>query len=187
MAKVAKNIVLFGASGKLGDQIVIRQRGGTTILSQAPGERKQEPTEAQKVQQERFQEAVIYAKTQIADADAKAEYAEKATGLKSAYNVAVADFFHAPDIDEIDVTNYKGAVGETIRVRATDDFKVVQVQLSIYNADGTLVAQGDAEQQDNQLDWVYTATAANESTEGDKIVVRASDKPGHIAEEEQVM
>ena len=43
MAKVAKNIVLFGASGKLGDQIVIRQRGGTTILSQAPGERETSP------------------------------------------------------------------------------------------------------------------------------------------------
>jgi len=51
MAKVAKNIVLYGASGKLGDQIVIRQRGGQTILSQAPGERETEPTEAQRAQQ----------------------------------------------------------------------------------------------------------------------------------------
>jgi len=36
MAKVAKNLILHGASGKIGDQIVIRQRGGKVILSQAP-------------------------------------------------------------------------------------------------------------------------------------------------------
>ena len=166
---------------------MIRQRGGQTILSQAPGEREGEPSEAQKAQQLKFQQAIIYGKAQIADEAAKAEYAVKSDELRSAYNVAVADFLHAPDIDEIDVVNYHGAAGDTIRARVTDDFKVVQVQVSIYNADGTLVAQGDAEQQDNQLDWVYTATAANESTEGDKIVVRASDKPGHIAEEEQVL
>ena len=40
MAKSAKNIILHGAKGKIGDQIVIRQRGGQTILSQAPGTRK---------------------------------------------------------------------------------------------------------------------------------------------------
>jgi hypothetical protein len=33
MAKSAKNIILHGATGKIGDQIVIRQRGGQTILS----------------------------------------------------------------------------------------------------------------------------------------------------------
>jgi len=40
--------------------------------------------------------------------------------------------------------------------------------------------QGDAVQQANGIDWLYTATTANESTEGDRIEVRASDKPGNI-------
>ena len=187
MAKVAKNIVLFGASGKLGDQIVIRQRGGQTILSQVPGERETEPTEAQKVQQQRFQQAVIYGKSQVADEAAKAEYAAKAEGLKTAFNVAVADFLHAPDVDEIDVISYHGAVDDTIRVRVTDDFKVEQVQVSILNSDGTLVEEGDAAQQDNEIDWVYIATTTNENTEGDKIVVMAADKPGNISVLEQAM
>ena len=39
MAKIAKNVVMYGAKGKLGDQIVIRQRGGEMIFSQAPGKR----------------------------------------------------------------------------------------------------------------------------------------------------
>ena len=102
-------------------------------------------------------------------------------------HVAVADFFHAPDIDEIDVTNYRGAVGDTIRIRATDDFKVKQVHVTISNADGSLVEQGDAVQQANEIDWLYTATTANESTAGDRIVIRASDKPGNITEEEKAL
>jgi len=62
MAKVAKNLILHGASGKIGDMLVIRQRGGRVILSQAPGERTTEPTEAQKAHQEKFQQAVLYAR-----------------------------------------------------------------------------------------------------------------------------
>jgi len=50
MAKVAKNLILHGASGKLGDQIVIKRWRGTTVLAQAPGKRETEATAAQKVQ-----------------------------------------------------------------------------------------------------------------------------------------
>jgi hypothetical protein len=138
MAKSAKNIILHGAKGKIGDQIVIRQRGGQTILSQAPGEREKEPTEAQKAQQFKFQQAILYGKAQIADEAAKAAYAAKSDKRRSAYNVAVADFLYAPDVDEIDVTNYHGTINDSIRVRVTDDFKVQQVQVSILNADGSL-------------------------------------------------
>ncbi len=76
---------------------------------------------------------------------------------------------------------------DTIRVRVTDDFRVEQAQVSILNSDGTLVEEGNAEQQANAIDWVYTATVANEATEGDKIVVRATDRPGNISALEQVM
>jgi hypothetical protein len=187
MATTAKNIILHGVSGKLGDQIVIRQRGGKTIISQAPGEREGEPTAAQLQQQSKFQQAVIYGKAEMADPVEKAEYQEKASGMKTAFNVAVADFFHAPDVDEIDMTAYNGAVGDTIRVRATDDFKVEQVHIAINNGDGSLVEEGDAVQQTNEIDWLYTATAENSSLEGDKIVVQVSDKPGNITEQEQLL
>ena len=88
----------------------------------------------------------------MADAAAKAEYAAKAGESRSAFNVAVADFFGAPSIDEIDLTGYAGQVGDSIRVRATDDFKVVEVQVSIVNSDGSLVEQGSAVKQANAVD-----------------------------------
>lgn len=187
MAKAAKNIVLVGISGTIGGQLTARQWRGQTILAQPPGARTKAPTEAQRAHQQKFQQATVYGKAALKDPAVKAEYAEKGGNLRSAYNVAVADFLHAPDVDEIDVSNYLGAVNDPIRVRVTDDFKVVQVQVTIHNADGSTVEKGNAVQQANEIDWVYTATVANESLEGDKIVIRASDRPGNITEDESVL
>lgn len=63
----------------------------------------------------------------------------------------------------------------------------MQVTVGIHNADGSLVEEGDAVQQANIIDWVYSAGAANDSTAGDRIVVKASDKPGNIVEQELVV
>jgi len=155
------------------------------VLAQAPGKRQAEATASQKAHQQKFQQAIIYGKSQMADAEAKAEYAAKAGDTRSAFNVAVADFFNAPQIDEIDLKGYSGATGEIIRVGVTDDFKVKQVQVSIVNSDGSLVEQGDAVKQGNEIDWIYTTTIGNPDLAGDKILVKASDKPGNITEGEQ--
>jgi len=188
MAKVAKNLVLHGASGKLGDQIVIRQWKGQTVLAVAPGPRETQPSAAQAAQRARFQQAVLYGKQILADPDRKAEYQAAAEGTtRSAYNVAVADFLHAPDIDEIDVTGYAGHAGDTIRVRVTDDFKAAQVWVGIYNADGSLVEEGQAVQQANGIDWIYTATQENSDTSGDRILIRASDQPGNLSEQAKTL
>ena len=184
MARVKSNIVTQGLSGMLGGTLVFRQQGGRTIVSAAPTETAGEPSERQKAQRQRFQEAAIYAKAQIADPNSKAEYATEQNGRNgSAYTIAVADFLHAPDIREVDLSGYEGKRGDAIRIRATDDFKVVGVTVRIENGDGSLVEQGRAVQQANALDWVYTATATNADLNGDKITIRASDKPGHFDEE----
>ncbi|WP_232748829.1 hypothetical protein [Capnocytophaga stomatis] len=86
----------------------------------------------------------------------------------------------APKIEQIDLSGYTGQVGDTIKVRAYDDFKVVSVTIHIYNSDSSLVEEGNAV--DNGLDWVYTATQANTDLSGDKIVVRATDMPANITE-----
>ena len=187
MAKVGRNLVLFGLSGSIGDQIVISQRKSGTVISQSPPERDTEPTEAQRAHQARFQQAVIYAKVQLDDPASKAEYSAKAVKGRSAYNIAVADFLQAPAIDEIDLTNYNGAIGNTIRVRVVDDFKVQQVNVAIHNSDATLVEQGNAVQLPTKVDWLYTATAQNTALSGDRIAVTATDKPGNISELEQTL
>jgi len=185
MAEVGKNIVVTGLSGKLGDLIVFRNRGGKTIVSQAPGKREQEPTEAQEQHQLRFQEAILYGKASITDPEKKASYQAAAEEGQSAFNVAVADFLNAPHIDEIDVSHYTGQPDSYIQVRAVDDFEVAEVTMTILNTDSSEVEHGTAELQPDSAWWRYTATAVNESLDGDKIIVRVSDLPGNLVEKEQ--
>jgi hypothetical protein len=185
MAKQTGNIIMHGASGMLGGQIVIRRRKGHVILSQAPTASKKDPSEAQLAHQKLFQRAVLYGKKVMASPSLEAEYKARAKDLENAYNVAVADMLHAPNIAEIDVTNYYGHVGDTIRIQATDDFEVKQVTVTIHNSDGSLVEEGEAVRQDNVIDWIYTATSENAETNGDRIEIRAYDRPENIAEEER--
>jgi hypothetical protein len=182
MAKVGNNIVTHGLSGKLGDLIVFRNRGGKTIVSKIPERKEEKWSEAQEQQHLRFQEAVIYAKNVIADDAAKKAYKASAKEGETAYNLAVADFLKAPHIDEIDISHYTGQPGSYIQVRAVDDFKVAEVSVTIFNADGSEVEHGNAELQPGSIWWKYTATGSNNTLQGDKIVVCVSDVPGNLSE-----
>jgi len=153
MAESKNNVLTHGLAGLVGDMIVFRNRGGKTFVSAKPKVRTGESTEGQKQQQGRFQEAILYAKTAIADPAKKESYNDATTGGQSAYNVAVADFFHAPEIKEINVSGYTGKKGDTIKVKVTDDFKVTQVSVAIYNADGSEVEHGLAVPA-NGVEWI---------------------------------
>ena len=185
MAKVGDNIVTTGLSGKLGNLIVFRNRGGQTYVAKAPKKKVTEWSEAQEQHRVKFQEAVLYAKNAIANEATKAAYKASAKENESAYNVAVADFLNAPGINEIDLSHYTGQPDSYIQVRAVDDFEVKEVTVAIQNSDGTAVESGSAILQPGSIWWRYTATTSNESLEGDKIIVRVSDIPGNLTEKEK--
>jgi hypothetical protein len=185
MAKVGDNIVTTGLSGKLGNLIVFRNRGGKTYVSKAPQKKVTEWTEAQEQHRLLFQEAVLYAKNAIADPATKEAYKASAEEGETAYNVAVADFMNAPHINEIDVSHYTGQPDSYIQVQAVDDFEVKEVSVTIQNADGTEVEHGMAVIQPGSIWWRYTATATNESLAGDKIIIRVSDIPGNLTTQEK--
>ena len=187
MAQSKNNVITHGMSGKIGDLIVFRTVNGKTIVANKPAERKGELSEGQKSNQKRFQQATIYAKSAVADPALKDEYKEAAKEGLSSYNVALADFMHAPDISEVNVSKYNGKAGGTISISATDDFKVVEVFVTILNQDGTLVEEGFAKQSSGGIEWIYTATANNDSLTGDKIIIRASDLPGNTTKAEHAL
>jgi hypothetical protein len=187
MAKVGNNLVTSKLSGKLGDEIVFRVRGGKTFVSAAPAKSNKEITQQQIDHRHHFQEAVIYGKSSYANPAIRSDYQAAAKENQSAFNVAVADFMQAPHIDEIDLSNYSGHSGENIRIRAVDDFKVVSATVSIFNADSSLLEEGIAVQQDNGIDWLYTTTSENGNLAGDKIVVRVSDLPGNSTTSEKTI
>ena len=187
MAESKRNIVIQGMSGKLGDMIVFRQRAGKTIAAAAPRSPQGEGTPAQQAVREKFQQAILYGRTAISDPATKEEYQAKAPEGKSAFNVAVADFFNAPDIVEIDVKEYSGSPGQRIRVKVTDDFKVKSVWLAIQNDDGSIVEQGNAIADPNGIDWIYTSTTENLSLPNDKVTVTATDNPDNLAVSEKTL
>jgi hypothetical protein len=186
MAQSKNNIITHGLSGKVGDLIVFRNLNGKTIVASKPKEYTGELSDAQKAHQKRFQQAVLYAKSAIADSTTNEGYKNAAEKGRTAFNVAVADFLNAPEISEVNLEKYTGKIGDTIGVTVTDDFSVEEISVTIQNADGTQVEQGLAKKASGSLEWIYTATADNSSLEGDKIIIRASDLPGHVTEREEL-
>jgi hypothetical protein len=187
MAKSNNNIITHGLSGKIGEMVVFSQRGGKTIVGKIPDKSHVIFSEKQKNVNHKFQEAVIYSRGALADPAKKAAYKAAAKPGQSAFNVAVADFFNAPQIESINLSGYTGLAGQAIVVTATDDYEVKLVTVAIYNSDGSLVEKGDALANANKSLWTYTTTAANDHQHGDKIVVQASDIPGNLTESQQVL
>ncbi|MDR2121337.1 MAG: hypothetical protein LBP64_10775, partial [Tannerella sp.] len=175
------NVVTHGLSGQIGGMLVFRQRAGRTIVSKMP-EMGKEATEAQLANRRKFQRATLYSTGVMSDPKLAEAYASKAKPGQSARNVAVADFFHAPDIETIDVTDYRGLPGDVIRIEVTDDFMVKEVKVEIYRSDGALVEEGYAVQEPVGYEWKYVAKVENLTQEGERIEVFASDLPGNISE-----
>ena len=180
MAKSKGNVVTHGLSGKIGDLLVFRQLKGKTVVSKIPVT-SEKPTEKQAAQRQRFQQAVLYAKTAV-ETDERYRTVAKKKGVMP-INVAVADFFNAPDIAQIDLSDYKGHAGDLISIHVTDDFAVKSVQVEIINTSGTVIEKGDALQGPGTL-WNYTVTNSVGNIKECKIVVTASDFPGNITEGE---
>ena len=178
MAKVRNNVVMRGLSGSFGDQMVIKiDKAGRTIVSNKPEfDPNRQFTESQLTHQEDFREASAYAK----NAKGQEEYLAKAEGTpKSTYNVAMADWFHAPEIKDIDISAWHGQTGQMIRIEAMDDVKVTQVTVVITDAEGAVIEQGQAEPATG-LWWEYVTSAA--ATGNPSVLVSVQDLPGHIAQ-----
>ena len=184
MARVKKNIVTEGLSGKLGNNIVFKQWGGQTIVSARPTPSEHKLSEGQIAAQHRFQLATRYAKQAIQDDTLKSAYQQRAKGGQNAYNVAMADYLNPPRIAEL--STYTGAKGEKITLQAIDDHLVTDVQVAIYTRQGNLLEEGTAQLQPNGVDWVYTTQKANAQIKGSQLMIRASDLPGNITEKTAV-
>jgi hypothetical protein len=132
-----------------------------------------------------LQQATIYAKTRMLNKNDKALYEEKIMETyQTAYTIAVADFLNAPDIEEVDLTAYRGRKDDAIRIRVTDDFRVDQVRVEIVEAGGKVLEAGNARLQKNSNDWWYKALTDNLYLEGDCIRIQATDLPGNLTQKE---
>ena len=180
MANSIQNVVMQGASGKIGKTLVFRQmRNGETRIANRPMPRSTPLTPDQEAFRERFSSAAYLAKSLVADPILAQQYRAKAKPGQTAYNVAMRDCLIAPQIKSINLEDYSGAIGNVISIWAVDDFKLVSVKLRLLQSDDTLIEAGDATLDTNGRFWTYAATAINAALSGTKVEVTASDIPGN--------
>jgi hypothetical protein len=181
MAYSNNSLIAGKLKGTINKELVFREWDGKTVVAKAPKKRKGAPTAPQAETQERFQLATRYATAVIRNPDrSMAEaYATVLRPRQNVYSRALEDFMTAPVVKGINTRNYKGISGDKIVIRAKDDFRVVSVQVEVYAANGALLETGNAVEQNNGLDWTYTATQANSKVAGSKIIAIATDVPGN--------
>jgi hypothetical protein len=67
-----------------------------------------------------------------------------------------------------------------VLIRATDNFKVARVAVSIFNPLGILIEQGEAVADENNFgEWVYYTKQKNVEKKGSQITAEATDLPGN--------
>ena len=172
-------------SGILGESASLRKVAGRVVITNRPKKRMVgEPSQGQEAFNKRFLGATRYAKLQLESEGSKAMYKSGVTPAKrSAYLVAVTDYLVSPEVVAIDTKGYKGAIGDTIIVKAIDDFRVVRVQVTITGSDGAEIESGEAKLlPDLAEDWQYKATVANTALLGTTIRALAYDKPRNVGE-----
>ena len=179
MAKVQLNPVFEQLRGGIGDLVFKRYRGGVIVARKADPS-SLVPSQAQLDQRERFRQAALYGKMALADAQTRLLY-EQAAEAKDlpVFALTVADYFHAPVIDEIDLEAYIGNVGDEIVVHAHDDVMVQQVLVRLTDAADNVLETGLAvEDPADSGRWVYPALTQVAPGETVFVTATVSDLPG---------
>ncbi|MBK9925065.1 MAG: hypothetical protein IPP66_07210 [Anaerolineales bacterium] len=180
--KIKLNPMFEEARGQLGG-MVLRELRGETIASRKPSSIG-EPTVDQAAQRERFKLAAAYGKSALADPLTRALYEAAANNKKiPVFALTVADYLNPPTIHEVDLSGFSGEIGQAIRIKASDDFGVARVSVTISDNAGSLVYEGDdaIETAPGSGVWVYTTTGGVPDGVTAKVSVVAADRPGGVA------
>ena len=159
MTEANLNPTVDGYRGSIG-RLVFKKYKGRTIVAKKPV-RTREPSLAELARRERFKDAVAYAKPVLADPAAREFYELIALQRDiSVYALAVGDYLKQPRIKPLNLTKYKGNIGDMIQIRAVDDIGLAYLDVEIVAQDGPPIESGKAlETGAGTGKWTYTATA----------------------------
>jgi hypothetical protein len=165
--------------GMLSGKVSLRKVNNRLHVDQRP-ERKLLPlTAKQEDHKEKFLEAADYAKEMMENEESRAHYSKGLQGRQTAYGMAVADYLTAPKLAIKEPIQYKGLVGDFIRVRASKEgFEIAKVRVAIRNAAGDIIEEGEAVKA-RGLTWKYQSTVANPSVAGTTIEATVIDRPAN--------
>ena len=143
MTDVDLNETLNGYRGAIGKLVFWRFRDRTVVSRK--GMISKPPTEAQKAQRSHFREAVTLGKSAMTDPVLNAFYGPLARQKEtSIYALAHQDFLKGPTLEPLDLSGYKGQVGDVIEIRASDNVCVADLNVKIVAQDDTPIESGQA-------------------------------------------
>jgi hypothetical protein len=179
MGLLQPNPAIGTLHGTVGDLVFVRTQDGRLLVRHRPPPRREfKPGEL--ANQSRFTLASAYVKRVRGQPERYAAYEEAARFLrKRACDLANADFWHPPAIQDVDLSSYRGQAGEVIRVEAVDDFAVVAVGIAITALDGTVIERGEAKTSGTGAEWIYTIQATMPAGQTVVVEVTATDRPGN--------
>ncbi len=170
--------------GTLGGQVYYRQINGKTFASAMPKPRKKVKWGQLPKANMKFLQASEYARRITRNPEWKAIYKGVATGMQTAYSMAIADYMKPPQIGTVSLKMYRGKPGDKIWITVINTIRVEWVKLSIENADGITIEQGEAKPGRGPNHWIYTTTVRNPIVSGTSIHTAARDFPGNLATRE---
>lgn len=167
-------------SAALSSNVVIRNYRNQTIVSAVTRPRKSNSHDRQRTIN-RFREANKWAKNELKNPETRALYAKGVNSrLTNPHTVAVSDYLQAPVIHYINLKEVTGSIGDPIRVKATDNFRVTQLVIVITNAKGHIVEEGFATQYPRKPSmWLYRLTLEHPDIVTCKILAMAWDLPNN--------
>jgi hypothetical protein len=176
MSKVIFHGSIQGFRGKIGNLIFRQLPDGSTVVTEAPPKKNRRPKKRarlkrsprQQAHNSRFRDALDYARWAAKAQPIYAELAAAAT-MQTAYNFALSDWWHAPEIHRIERRE------EFIRVEASDNIMVTKVGIAIFDEADAILETGDAVRREG--DWWEFALRY---TGGKTVKAEAWDLPGHV-------
>jgi hypothetical protein len=180
MPKVTLNKLITGLSGRIGGLVYYQADGQNLVRKITEAKPKRSPK--QKANSGRFEDAQKYAARVLTDPLVKAAYKAACRGHQNPRNLAIRDYMLAPVVESIVLDSYTGRPGQIIRVHATDDFRVVEVKVTLRGAEGELIEEGLAELSSDGKEWRYTVQKDVPAGQSVSVLAVARDLPGNTTE-----
>jgi hypothetical protein len=180
MPKVTLNKLIQSLSGRVGNFIFYQADGQN--LSRTVPDITAERSAKQKTNSSRFLAAQKYAARALIDPALRAAYKAACKGHQNPRNLAIRDAMRPPVIESINLDGYTGKPGQTVGMQAKDDFRVIEVKVTMRGPTGELIEEGLAVLSSDTVEWRYTTTTEVLSGQTVSVVAEAKDNPGNKAE-----
>ncbi len=156
MTNIYRNIPIHGLIDILGEQSMSYKTcsGKIIVVGKSILDERRKSTKIKQTPQDALRKATTYANF----ARRQEVYVNKARDKKvPPYSIAIIDWFGTPKVLVVSVDAWTGKPGQTIRVKAKDNIRVVRVTVEIRDAEGNVLETGEAmPSKTGNTWWKYT-------------------------------